>query len=57
MHRQEEVYVRQHRAHTGGPRTSGPLGAKAQHVQRFLASLNEDLDPAEHAVVASWRSN
>lgn len=41
--------------HTGGPRASGPLGAKARHVQRFLASLNEDLDAAEHAVVRQWR--
>lgn len=41
--------------HTGGPRTSGPLGAKARHVQRFLASLNEDLDAAEHAIVREWR--
>lgn len=41
--------------HTGGPRTSGPLGAKPRHLQRFLASLNEDLDAEEHAVVAAWR--
>lgn len=41
--------------HTGGPRTSGPLRAKPQHLQRFLATLNEDLDAAEHAVVAGWR--
>ncbi|GAC1413576.1 MAG: tyrosine recombinase XerC [Actinomycetota bacterium] len=43
-------------AHTGGPRRSGPLGAKQEHLQRFLATLNETLDQEEFAVVASWRS-
>ncbi|HVL90442.1 MAG TPA: tyrosine recombinase [Actinomycetota bacterium] len=42
--------------HTGGPRASGPLGAKPHHLQRFLASLNERLDPDELAVVSVWRS-
>lgn len=42
--------------HTGGPRTSGPLGAKPHHLQRFIASLNERLDPEELAIVKDWRT-
>ncbi|HEX9695646.1 MAG TPA: tyrosine recombinase XerC [Actinomycetota bacterium] len=42
--------------HTGGPRTSGPLGAQPRHLQRFLATLSEDIGADELEVVRAWRS-
>ncbi|MHB8512995.1 MAG: tyrosine recombinase [Actinomycetota bacterium] len=42
-------------SHTGGPRRSGPLGAKPEHLQRFLASLGESLTDEEFRLVEGWR--